>query len=263
MLFRSGVPQVPQLAATGTALAVNLIPTITPTPAPTDPPLETPTPAAPVVEITTAPGGGFDLVALLADAERQVSAGEYLEAVAILDAIMAVDPNYERTRVRGLMLEALTTRALRLYRSGTNLAEAIVLTDQAKEYGLPADSELHFEQYVASLYLTARSAIGTSFPAAIRALQTAYGVAPNYLDVRQLLFEQYTGFARAYEMEGNYCAAAGQYQNALGIQNSPAISAQRDNAQTRCEQGVTPIVPGTAPDGQPIAPVGVVETPGP
>lgn len=255
-----GVPGMPELIQTATALSVNS----QPTPAPTLAATATVPPATLTLEsqqvvITQSTEGQFDLNALLEEARSQVALGQYSEAVDLLDAIVAVDSDFQRTEVRGLMLEALSTQALQLFRTGTSLAEAIVLTDRAKEFGLSGDSELYFEQYVAALYLNAKSAIGTDYATAVRALQEAYNYAPNYLDVRQLLFQQYVGFADAWAAQGDQCQAALQYQNALNILSSADVAARRDNANTLCALG-TP-VPGLTGDGQPIAPIGVAATP--
>jgi tetratricopeptide (TPR) repeat protein len=249
-----GVPGLAEVMQTATAVYLNNQPTQTPTVTPTatqaaTEPAATATLAAPVEN-----SSGFNLAGLLDQARTAVRLGEYLEAVDLLQVIEAVDPTYETAAVRGLMLEALTTRALRLFRGGGNLAEAILLTDEAEKYGLPVDSELRYERYVAALYLNARSKIGTDFGSAIQALQEAYNVAPSYRggELRSLLFGQYVAYGDAWAAESNYCAAAQQYQNALNLLNDGGVSAKRQNAEQLCQQG-TPI-PG--PDGQPIAPVG-------
>lgn len=256
-----GVPGVADLMQTATALYLSSQPTATTEIIATDTPeAATPTPEAEII-VPQATGGAFDLAAMLQQARTAVSTAQYMDAIDLLDAIVAVDSSFERTEVRALMLQALSTQALRLFRSGTSLAEAVVLTDRAKEFGLPGDSELHFEQYVAALYLTAKSAVGTNYPVAIQALQTVYNTAPNYMDVQQLLFNQIVAYGDAWVAQGEYCPAASQYQNALTIFNNGAVAAKRDNAATFCAQG-TP-TPGGVPidSGQSIAPIGVVETP--
>jgi tetratricopeptide (TPR) repeat protein len=205
-------------------------------------------------------GSSYDLPGLLEQARTSVRLGQYRDAVDLLQVIEAVDNTYESAEVRGLMLESLTAEALRLFRGGGNLAEAILLTDEAEKYGLSADSELRYESYVAALYLNARSKVGTDFGAAILALQEAYNVAPNYRDgeLRNLLFGQLVAYGDAWVAEGNPCAAVTQYQSALTIIIDGGVDAKRSNAETACQQG-TP-VPG--PDGQTIAPIGVPATPG-
>lgn len=257
-----GVPGVVDLMQTATALHLIAQPTATSEIIATAT-LEAATPTTETEEIIVpqATGGAFDLSGMLQQARTAVATAQYMDAIDILDAIVAVDSGFERAEVRALMLEALSTQALRLFRSGTSLAEAVVLTDRAKEFGLSGDSELHYEQYVAALYLTAKSAVGTNYPVAIQALQEVYNTAPNYMDVQQLLFDQIVAYGDAWVAQGEYCPAASQYQNALTMFNNSGVAAKRDNAATFCAQG-TP-TPGGVPidSGQPIAPIGVVETP--
>ncbi|MAS36799.1 MAG: hypothetical protein CL610_22530 [Anaerolineaceae bacterium] len=256
-----GVAGLGELMETATAVYLNNQPTQTPTPTAT--PEVTTTTAAPEetfeAEIETS-DDGYDLAGLLEQANTAARLGQYTEAVDLLQVIEAVDSTYQAAAVRGLMLESLSAQALRLFRGGGNLAEAILLVDEAEKYGLPADSELRYESYVAALYLNARSKIGTDFGGAIQALSEAYSIAPNYRDgeLRRLLFNQYVAYGDAWVAEGNPCSAYPQYQNALNLLADGGVSAKMSNAETACQQG-TP-VPG--PDGQNIGPVGVPETPG-
>lgn len=257
------VPGLELLMQTATAVYLDAQPTVTPTltaqPETTEEAAATPAPDVFEPEIETT-GSGYDLAALMDEARTAMRLGQYMDAVDLLQVIEAVDSSYETATVRGLILEALTARAYQLYRGGGNLAEAILLTDEAEKYGLSADSDLRYERYVAALYLNARSKIGTDYPTAIQALQEAYSTAPDYRngELRRLLFDQYVAYGDAWVLEGNPCAAYPQYQNALNIMNDGGVSAKMSNAETACQQG-TP-VPG--PDGQPIAPIGVPDTPG-
>ncbi|MBZ0298666.1 MAG: hypothetical protein K8J31_02950 [Anaerolineae bacterium] len=256
-----GVPGLAEWMATATAVYMNNLPTTTPQPTATTEVMATALPTmTPGFEPQADSSSGYDLAGMLDQARTAVNLGQYEDAVDLLQVIEAVDSSYQAATVRGLMLEALTTQALRLFRGGGNLAEAILLTDEAEKYGLPADSDLRYERYVAALYLTAKSKIGTDYGAAIQALSEAYSVAPNYREgeLRSLLFGQYVAYGDAWVAEGNPCSAVPQYQNALNILNDGGVAAKRDNAETTCQQG-TP-VPG--PEGQQIAPVGVPDTSG-
>ena len=257
-----GVAGLPELMETATAVYLGALPTATIPPTATpEATLATPVETAvfePQIEDTN---GGYDLADLLEQARTALRLGQYAEAVDLLKVIEAVDATYERATVRGMILEALSTQALRIFRGGGNLAEGILLTDEAEQYGLSPDSELLYERYVAALYLDAKSKIGTSYPAAIQALSAAYSTAPNYRngELRRLLFDQYVAYGDAWVAEGNHCAAVSQYQNALNVLNDGGVSAKRSTAETLCQQG-TPI-PLESGDGQQIAPVGVPVTP--
>ncbi len=255
-----GVTNLAEIVQTATAVYAASLPTATLPASATPMPIDTLEPTVEIVpEITIEADGGYDLAALLEQSQTALRLGQYEEAVDLLKVIEAVDSSYESATVRGYMLEALTTQALRLFRGGGNLAEAILLVDEAEQYDLPGDSELIFERYVATLYLNARSSIGTGYPTAIQALTQAYNVAPDYRngELRQLLFGQLVAYGDAWVAEQNYCAAVSQYQNALNYINDPGVSAKRNNAETACQQGPTP----GGPTVEGVAPVGVPATP--
>jgi hypothetical protein len=242
---------------TATAVYLTSVPTATPTPMPTvlAQPTVISTPTSAPLAVT--PGVALDLPALLEDARLSVSLADWGSAVETLDVILAADSTFQSTVVRSLMSEALNAQALQLFRFGTtgDLAEALRLTDRAREFG--DVGELAYESYIAGLYLEAFNTLGIDFPTTIRSLQQVYNEVPNYRDVRQLLVQQYTGYGDAWVAQFEFCPAAAQYQNALALVQDAAVSAKLTNAQTLCAQatplgGATPL-PGTliAPVGQP------------
>jgi len=256
-----GVPDIPALMQTATAVYIQRQPTATPTPTPT--PEATATPAR-VEILPTAPGGSFDKAALLQQARSAVALAQYEEAIDLLDALIALDPAYERPTVNALMLEALRSRALILFRTGTNLAEAVVLTDRAEDFGLSGQDDLRFEREVAALYLSAKSASGANYGAAVQALQRVLQLSPNYLDARQLLFRQHVNQGDYWAAQNEFCPAVGPYTSALNVLNDPSVAAKRSNAEMMCAQATPVGLPPDAappPDGQPIAPVGVPDSP--
>ena len=236
-----GVPAVPQIQQTATALYVESLPSPSLTPTMTVEPVttvEVTMEATPVV--TTETEGGYDLDALLRDARIQIGAGEMVEAYNTLDAIIRIDPNYERATVRGLISQALITRATTLYQTPdtANLAEAIRLTDLAEEYGPIGD--LNYERLIAGLYLDAERTISTGDHAvAIVTLNNIISYQSTYkgIDLRRILFDEYVRYAEAWAIGGEYCQAVPRYDAALSLFASSTVSTQRDTAQTLCEQG--------------------------
>ncbi len=257
-----GVSGLVELAQTATAVHLNALPTATPPPTETEAAILTPASLEPPTTVAPPPSGlTLDLDRLLDDAQAAVDVRDWSAAIELLDVIAAADPGYQTLTVRDLLGQALRSRALALFRSGSlgDLAEAIVLTDRAAQFG--DVGELAYESYIGSLYLDALNSIGVSYPTAIAALQTVYRQVPGYRDVAQLLFSQYMGYGDAWAAQGDFCAAAAQYQGALGVFASAEAAAKRDNAQTACAQAT--LNPGiTLPDGtfQPIAPIGVPGT---
>lgn len=248
-----GMAQVGELAATGTALFLTSQPTTTPTPTVTP----TPEPATSTPQAVTLP-----TVDPLADqrqalgqrldrARNFVALAQWPEAINELDIIINTDEQYEVATVRNLMSRALNAYARLLYQRG-DLAEAIFHTDWAEDYGPLADG-LNFERYIANLYLTATAAIGsTDVQTALTNLQEIYRLSPNYRDgeVRRLLGAQYAAFADAL-LVSQPCSAVAQYNNALNLNNDPAVVARRNTAQNWCDFG-TPTPEGfiATPEGE-------------
>jgi hypothetical protein len=255
-----GVPGLNDFVQTATAVYVISQPTPTLPPSATPAPTQTPAAATQQTIATQPPVNATltSLPALLEQAKSAAAVSDWKGAAQLLDVIISTDKSFEATTVRGLMLQALTSEARKLYRAGSvgDLAEASVLTDRAKQFGDVGD--LSYEQLVAGLYLDALNTIGTSYPASIAALLKVYSQAPTYRDVARLLSSQYAAYGDAFVAEAKPCDAVFQYQNALGITNDPGITAKRDSAQTACSQqpapGLTPGTPGT------IAPIGVPGT---
>jgi tetratricopeptide (TPR) repeat protein len=253
------IPQLPALLQTGTAVYLILQPTVTPTPTPTHPPNQTPdAPAATATPQATATlADPYNLSERLNRAQSAVSLGQWREAINELDIILAIDPAYEVVTVRSLMSRSLNELALFSYRTGS-LAEAIYLTDRAEEFG-PLRDGLNYERYIATLYLSARSKVGTSdYTGALNALREIYNQSPNYNngEISQMLFRTYVAYADALTLSSP-CFAVEQYNAALRLFNDASVSGKRLTAETYCANGTpTPegFVPTPADGFDPFAP---------
>jgi tetratricopeptide (TPR) repeat protein len=258
------LPQLPDLLQTGTAIYLQMQPTATHTP--THPPTATSTPegsaVTPTIEATPTLSDPYNLAERMNRAQSDVSLGQWQNAIDELDIIISIDPTYEVVTVRTLMSRALNEQALFLYRTGS-LAEAIYLTDRAEEFGTLKDG-LNYERYVATLYLSARSKVGTSdYTGALSALREIYNLAPNYNngEISQMLFRTYVGYGDALNYSSP-CFAVDQYNAALRLFNDIDVQNKRVTSETWCAQGtptpvgfvatpVDPFAPTTAPIGQP------------
>lgn len=201
---------------------------------------------------------GYDLDALFAEAQTYQSSGEYEEAIRTLDAIIALNPDYQRQAVNQALFNALTQLATINYRTADgSLSEAIFLTNRAREYGDVGD--LNFEAVVAQTYLEAQAYIGVDYVQAIRLLNQVRSYAPNYRDANQILFDQLVGYGDAL-MFGEPCRAVSQYDAALGLFQRPATQTKRNDAQQACQGIAAPTSdPAATPaDSAPptIAPIG-------
>lgn len=260
------------LGPTATAVYLQSLPTASPTPSPTVEPEATQPAAEATAEPLASPTmdssttGGYDLPALLNEARSLINNGDLTDGIELLDAIQAIDPNFEKATIDQLIYNSLRSEATRLFRGGTDLARAILLTQRAGEYG--DVGELNYEAFIAGIYLEAQSYRNVNYPVAIRLLSrivVEQGLS-GYLDASQQLFEQYVNYADALALGGDACTAVQQYNNALNLQASPNVRTKRDNAEIACVQGVTgtpdpsiPVTPGAEPT-QGIAPIGVPGT---
>jgi tetratricopeptide (TPR) repeat protein len=253
-----GISEVAQLAQTATSLYIANQPTPTPTPTASlqaTQTLEVESMSTEEAAPTTAPDGGYNLLALLDEARTEVRNSQWEEAIETLDIIISVDPQFEKSAVEDLMSQALNARALALFRSGeSGLAQAITLANRAELYGPLNPADLYFEREVATLYLTARSRVNTSdYAGAIRYLNDVIALSPNYLNVQDLLIQEYIAYGDALFAGGQPCQAVQQYDYAGG-----AAGGKRVAAQTACEQGTaTPQGFVGTPDPNAPAPIGV------
>jgi tetratricopeptide (TPR) repeat protein len=259
---------------TATQLYLNNLPTATLPPTATSTPTPTlqPSPtseAAEVVPTSSSNTSGFDPAPLLEEARQQVTSGDNLGAVDTLEAIIAIDPSFQKATVDSLLYQALTSEATKLYRTNGNLAEAILLTNRAEAYG--DVGELNFERAIAAAYLEAQAARNINYPVAIRLLsQIVYNYSsPNYRGASGQLYEQLVKYGDSLALLGDNCTAQTQYDNAIRLQSPPDLIAKRDAAAQACIQGILitpfdPNVPTTTPDpnqpapptSQPFAPIG-------
>lgn len=241
---------LPQMASTATTVF------LLSAPSPTPPPTHTRAPPLPTVASTAAPptsapeaaapsgdlAAGYDLDALLGEARGDMSLGDYPAAIDTLDAIISIDEKFQPELVRPLILEALTTQALALYRSG-RLSEAIVMTDRAEEYGSIED--LYHERYIALLYLDGQRYKTTNPAEAVRKFSSLYhefGLR-DYVNgpIAGELQEAYRNYAMALALQGDHCPAQAQFKAALDLK--PAISrvnladlaARRDQSALACQ----------------------------
>jgi tetratricopeptide (TPR) repeat protein len=244
-----GLPQLGELVMTATALYANSLPTATPTPTPTatlDPSAQ----VTPTAQVQPTIDPNADVYAALSQrlerAKASISLAQWPEAIDELDIILNTDAQYEVASVRSLMSQALNSYAAQLYRNG-DLAEAIIYTDWAEQYG-PLRDGLNYERYIATLYLNASAAVGTTdSQTAIRNLREIYNVNPNYMNgqVARLLAQSYAAFGDALLVSAP-CDAVFQYNSALSLFNDGSWAAKRNTAQNYCEFG-TPTPEGFVP----------------
>lgn len=241
---QSIVTDTPMPTATATATATIM---------PTEIPQDTPMPTAETVQDDS----GYNLGALLLEAQGFLEVNNYQEAIRTLDAIIAIDPEFERGTINNMLFNALTQRATTLFQTEDgSLAEAILLTNRAEQFG--DIGVLNFERNVAQLYLDAQPHINVNHSQAIVFLSQVYNFSPTYPrgtgQARQQLISQYIGYGDVL-IFGEACRAVQQYDSALALApNTNGLQAKRDDAQTQCNFGLS--ATSQASSTQTVAPVG-------
>jgi type II secretory pathway pseudopilin PulG len=263
-----GVPGVPELAMTATALVSGrATPTPEPLPlTPTNAPLTPNATATPGVNAsdgssttpgaTTTPAAGglaFDLNALMTEAQNLIATSQWEEALATLDVIAAADSTFQASLVRQLTTQALTAYAMQLYNARQPAAANIIATRLESYAALPGD--IAYERMAAQMYLNARAAAGVNFPVAIQALRGLMDLGAGgryYAEAQQLLYEQYVAYGDAFTFENRWCEAAQQYQRATQVLSSGVANGKYSAANTNCLSvpTVDPLAPqSTLPPG--------------
>ncbi len=186
----------------------------------------------------------YDLNGLLVEARSSIASVEYDDAIETLDAIRAIDPDFETTTVTGLLFNALTQQATLEFRSPNgSLARGILLTNRAEQFGDIQILEISFERSVAELYLDAQANLGLNYQIAVSLLSQTVGLSPNYPRgtgvAATQLFEQYQAYGDALLLGGDACLAQSQFQNALSLRpNNPALQTKITTATQQCALGV-------------------------
>ncbi len=230
------------------------------------------TSGAPLAVTATTGGTQFDPAPLLAEARTQIASAQWADAVDTLDAVMAISATYEAVTVKQLMFQSLTEQARAIYASTEgNLAQAILLTNRAEQYGDVSNNPLNFERAVAQSYLNAQAAKGMNYPLAIQLFNDVVNLSPNYKDARAQLIGQYKAYGDFLVQTGKPCDAVPQYDAAVTQNAGDDVRVKRDNAALACSTGATatpdpsqlgapttdpnqppaPTQPSVAPIGQP------------
>lgn len=256
-----GVPGLAEIAITATALFDALQPTATLTPSPTLEVAATPEPVATETPPPTASAGGYDLAALLQEAQALFNTAQYGDAAELLDVIMALDPTYQTATVRALLTDSLNSQA-RAYYQAMQPAAGNQIVSRIEALGLQLGDGLAYERDVGTIYLNAKSSVGINFQRAIGALEEliSYGQGRYYAEATQLLLGQYIAYgdALAFDPNAGPCQAVPIYQAAVNRFGSSTAISKLNTAETLCASQPTadPLF------GQAGAPIGVVVTPG-
>lgn len=179
----------------------------------------------------------YDLDALLAAAQGELAARDYYAAIDTLDAIISLDPDFQRELTRDLILQALTTQARTLFEDG-KLVEAIVLSERAELVG--DIGELAFPREVALMLQKAQLFVSSNPAEAVRLLRR---IVYDFQTPRLMTYDMVGELQAALAAYGDWllpsdaCNALAQYDAALDLQ--PISGKIRHNLVTAQSQRAT------------------------
>ena len=234
----------------------------------------TPQPTVVVVRATATvaaePAIEYDLDELLAEAQNDVALQNYQRAIDTLDAIIAIDGDYQRDQIRSIFFAALKAESHILFRTG-RLTEAIIMTGRAEAYGDIA--ELNYERFIASLYLDGLRLKAANPGESVRNFSSIVyenGLG-NYMSGKVIgeLQEAHRNYGDVFAYQGDHCRARDQYEAALALQPASSsirrgtVSDQRERASEACDGVTVGPAETTAAVTRPATPAGIGIRPSP
>jgi TolB protein len=182
---------------------------------------------------------------LFSQAQTFYDEGKWDDVVLVLERLQALDADYEPEAVEGLLFATYYDQGLALINEG-RLEEALRYLDKALELK-PAHEDVLRQRKLAALYLTAISYWGADWDKAITNFHELYSIEPDYMDVKQRLYDAYVNNGDLYADQNQWCTAEEQYVLALEIQPDQAGEEKRTEANRLC-LGVapTPAIASTA-----------------
>ena len=175
---------------------------------------------------------------LLDQARESYRAGDYLEAVAYIEELLNIDPNYELAQVEDILFNCYYHQALALI-SEDRLEEAVHLLDLALTLR-PEDATAQTERDLAAGYLSAVGYWAADWEQASQRFLALYQMRPDYKDVASRLYEARAEEAEYLESLGAWCDSAEWYALALEMRGNTELAAKRDEMVSNCEQNVPP-----------------------
>ena len=178
--------------------------------------------------------------------------GLWDEAIAKLEAALALDPTYKQQEVADMLFACYYNSGIQLA-SEDRMEEALLRWSLALEIR-PGDAGVKRQQKLASLYLAGMGYWQADWEQAIENFAELYETQSGYKDVAQRLHDARVSYGdQLYETQ-QWCVAQAQYEGALEIHDSPEVRAKRDDAASRCAnppEGTGTPDPGTTTPAPP------------
>ena len=159
--------------------------------------------------------------------------GDLAQAVAVLQELRSLDPDYQRENVETMLIFAH-------YQLGVNAVQGNLLDEAAQHFEAvlvlrPEDEKAQEQLNLLNLYAVALNNWERDWSAAIQALKGLYALAPEYKDVQARLHNAHMFRAQAYADAGDWCQASEEYAAAVEVFPLEADVDKRDDAAFRCQ----------------------------
>ncbi|MGC9333391.1 MAG: hypothetical protein ACP5JJ_04530 [Anaerolineae bacterium] len=171
-------------------------------------------------------------IALYRQAVTHYEDGQLEQAVAALENLRGLDPEYQPENVQTMLVTAHQQLGLDAAAEG-RIAEATSHFETVLVLK-PGDKSAQDQLNLTRLYTAALSYWGRDWSATIQALKGLRALAPDYADIEIRLHNAYLMSGEDLAERGDWCRAADQYAAAVGVLPLEASVDRRDDAQIQC-----------------------------
>jgi len=158
--------------------------------------------------------------------------GDWPTVFATADRLIAVDPDYRRDEVDGMLFDAL-------YQSGLQLVEQDRVTEALRMFDRalllrPDDAAVTRARELATQYVTGLSYWERDWVLAIESLERVYALEPGYRDVQARLGEAHRRLGEQLADAQDWCGAEEQFTRALELASGGDLTLARERAAVQC-----------------------------
>ena len=191
---------------------------------------------------------------IMLQAEAAYSAGRWAESVEHLLEIRQRNPAYDAAHVNELLFTAYINLASEKDNQN-KLEEALTLYDEALALD-PNATEVRQERQLIADYLEVLTYSGVDWERSTVLLRKLYGEEPDYRDIKERFQEALLAYGVQQGDDRAWCEAAQLLTEAIAIDITPGLIAERDQYQAACDDpasvavSLTPTttVSGATPD---------------
>lgn len=192
-----------------------------------------PSVAAPTsTALPTATTPNNDVSQVMLQAEAAYSAGRWAESVEHLLEIRRRNAAYDAAHVNELLFTAYTNLASEKDNQN-KLEEALTLYDEALVLD-PSATEVRQERQLIADYLEVLTYSGVDWARSTLLLRKLYTEEPDYRDIKERFHEALLSYGAQQGDDQSWCEAAKLLTEAIAIDITPGLVAERDQYQAAC-----------------------------